>query len=99
MEIAELHLTAQERIQLAISRLPALTKADIPAEDSCPICLNPFDAILDGKTREELGEGGADPDESIGVTKLVGCGHLFCKAWCVPCHTSLFYNRLTGCLS
>ncbi|PIL36958.1 hypothetical protein GSI_00650 [Ganoderma sinense ZZ0214-1] len=77
MEIAELHLTVQERIQLAISRLPALTKADIPVEDSCPICLNPFDAILDGKTREELGEGGP---ESAGVTKLVGCGHVFCKA-------------------
>lgn len=85
MEIAELHLTVQERIQLAISRLPALTKADIPIEDSCPICLNPFDAILDGKTREELGgEGTPNFDEPAGVTKLVGCGHIFCKAWCVP---------------
>ncbi|KAI1786686.1 hypothetical protein LXA43DRAFT_1032914 [Ganoderma leucocontextum] len=81
MDIAELHLTVQERIQLAISRLPVLTKAEIPIDDSCPICLNPFDAILDGKVREELGgQGGPGSDESAGVTKLVSCGHIFCKA-------------------
>ena len=88
MEIAELHLTVQERIQLAISRLPALKKADIPIDDSCPICLNPFEAILDGKTLEEFGgEGVPDSEELVGVTKLVGCGHMFCKAWFVPHHT------------
>ena len=82
MDIAEAHLTVQERIQLAISRLPALTKEQIPVDDSCPICLNPFDAILDGKAREELeADPTPDSDDLAGVTKLVGCGHVFCKAW------------------
>ncbi|TBU48996.1 hypothetical protein BD309DRAFT_948271 [Dichomitus squalens] len=81
MDIAEAHLTVQERIQLAISRLPSLTKEQIPTDDPCPICLNPFDSILDGKTREELGGDPApDSDDLAGVTKLVGCGHIFCKA-------------------
>ncbi|KAI0751562.1 hypothetical protein C8Q80DRAFT_1157952 [Daedaleopsis nitida] len=79
-EVAELHLSVQERIQLAIDRLPALTKDDIPLDDSCPICINPFDAILDGKAREGLGEEAPQDDELAGVTKLVGCGHVFCKA-------------------
>ena len=82
-EVAELHLSVQERIQLAISRLPALSKDEIPLDDSCPICINPFEAILDGKAREGLGEESPQDDELAGVTKLVGCGHIFCKAWCV----------------
>ncbi|KAI0723108.1 hypothetical protein C8Q76DRAFT_721605 [Earliella scabrosa] len=79
-EVAELHLSVQERIQLAISRLPVLSKDEIPLDDSCPICINPFEAILDGKAREGLGEESPQDDELAGVTKLVGCGHIFCKA-------------------
>lgn len=80
-EVAELHLSVQERIQLAIQRLPVLTKDEIPQDDSCPICINTFEAIMDGKAREGLGEESPKDDELAGVTKLVGCGHIFCKAW------------------
>ena len=78
--VAELHLSMQERIRLAISRLPILTKAEIPPEDSCPICLNPFDAILEGNDQAEA-SGAPESDETAGVTKLVGCGHVFCRPW------------------
>ncbi len=83
LEVAELHLSVQERIHLAISRLPVLAKDDIPLDDSCPICINPFEAALEGKAHEGLGEAPSESDELAGVTKLVGCGHIFCRAWCV----------------
>ncbi|TFK83889.1 hypothetical protein K466DRAFT_602477 [Polyporus arcularius HHB13444] len=80
LEVAELHLSVQERIHLAISRLPVLAKDDIPLDDSCPICINPFEAALEGKAHEGLGEAPSESDELAGVTKLVGCGHIFCRA-------------------
>ncbi|CDO71385.1 hypothetical protein BN946_scf184908.g143 [Trametes cinnabarina] len=80
-ELSDLHLSVQERIELAISRLPVLTKADIPIEDSCPICLNPFDAILEPKAADGAVESPPEADELAGVTKLVACGHIFCRAW------------------
>ncbi|RPD80671.1 hypothetical protein L226DRAFT_116675 [Lentinus tigrinus ALCF2SS1-7] len=83
LDVAELHLSVQERIELAINRLPILVKEEIPLEDSCPICINPFEAVLEGKAHEGLGEaspGESDVDELAGVTKLVGCGHIFCRA-------------------
>ena len=83
LEVAELHLSVQERIQLAISRLPVLAKEEIPLDDSCPICINSFEAVLEGKVHEGLGEALLELDELAGVTKLVGCGHIFCRAWYV----------------
>ncbi|KAI9069244.1 hypothetical protein FKP32DRAFT_1587046 [Trametes sanguinea] len=79
---SDLHLPVEERIQLAISRLPTLTKDDVPIDDSCPICLNPFDAILQPKAGEATGDSEEPPelDELAGVTKLVDCGHVFCRA-------------------
>ncbi|KAI9001385.1 hypothetical protein BD414DRAFT_533131 [Trametes punicea] len=78
----DLPLPVQERIQLAISQLPLLAKEDIPLQDSCPICLNSFDAIVEGKsTTDEVGrEPPESADELAGVTKLVACGHVFCRA-------------------
>ncbi|KAI0772058.1 hypothetical protein BD413DRAFT_548014 [Trametes elegans] len=89
---AELNLTTQERIQRAISRLPVLSKAEVPQNDPCPICLNPFDTLLDGKPVE------AAPDlEShlTGVTKLVACGHIFCR----PCLVEWIRGRHGSCPS
>ena len=80
--IAELHLSVPERIERAISLLPALIKAEIPQDDSCPICLNPFDTIFEGSSLTEITEEPTPaPGEIAGVTKLVGCGHIFCKPW------------------
>ncbi|KAI0650250.1 hypothetical protein C8Q79DRAFT_942822 [Trametes meyenii] len=91
-DISELHLPVQERIPLIISRLPTLTKNEIPFEDACPICLNPFDLILEGKAAEAVGPQTPEADNGAGVTKLVACGHVFCRAclveWIKGCHGS-----------
>ncbi|KAH9900036.1 hypothetical protein C8Q73DRAFT_681852 [Cubamyces lactineus] len=80
-DISELHLPMQERVQLAISRLPILQKDEIPSEESCPICLIPFEAILENNATEGASEGEpVERDETAGVTKLVACGHIFCRA-------------------
>ncbi|KAI0368083.1 hypothetical protein BV20DRAFT_485864 [Pilatotrama ljubarskyi] len=79
-DISELHLTVQERIQLAITKLPTLSNAEIPLQESCPICLNSFDVIVEGKAIDEAGAEAPEPGELAGVTKLVACGHIFCRA-------------------
>ncbi|TFY80154.1 hypothetical protein EWM64_g3859 [Hericium alpestre] len=57
----------------AISGLPRLTLEQISnLEDSCPICLISFRAIF------EDAEGGMVGEASKGVTKVDGCGHIFC---------------------
>ncbi|KIL70102.1 hypothetical protein M378DRAFT_156158 [Amanita muscaria Koide BX008] len=64
-------LTVQERIQLAIESLPALSDAEVAslADETCPICLVPFSLLVD-----------SDPGSlRHAVTKLLGCGHVFCR--------------------
>ncbi|KAF7776690.1 hypothetical protein Agabi119p4_5083 [Agaricus bisporus var. burnettii] len=63
-------LSATDRARQFAEKLPILSKDDIPLEDHCPICLVPFLEIL-SLTRDTLD----DP----GVTKLEGCGHIFCR--------------------
>ncbi|KAJ7179203.1 hypothetical protein C8R46DRAFT_1211788 [Mycena filopes] len=59
----------QDRITAFIDSLPVVT--DVGDSDSCPICLNPFAALLD--------ESDLDPNnEECGVTKL-SCSHIFCR--------------------
>jgi hypothetical protein len=88
-----LALSEDERVRLAIQALPSLSVDLLPSmDDSCPICLLSFKTILSGERSRshsvELEPLDADaiiiggtpfPEEHLGVTKLLGCGHLFCK--------------------
>jgi hypothetical protein len=57
----------------ALANLELLTPEVIPnLDDSCPICLLTFRAVLD--SREANIPGKAD----VGVARVGGCGHLFC---------------------
>lgn len=66
-------LSPQARMEMFLLSLPALNKdsSDIALEDSCPICLIPFTSIF-------AEDCNAEP-EMAGVTKLMGCGHIFCR--------------------
>lgn len=77
----EFFLTTQERVALAISRLPTLTKNEIPLDDACPICLISLSSIYEGRSQDEGTLVGltAQPISLSGVTKLDGCGHVFCR--------------------
>jgi hypothetical protein len=73
-------LTTQDRIRLAIDKLPSLIADHVNLDDSCPICLAGFASILSDEA--ELKESGQYDEElgfEAGITKLVGCGHLFCR--------------------
>ena len=77
-------LTLGERVEHAIAALPTLSREEIPLDDACPICLQSFEAIFGGHAQEEhaTNDGppnGTDPEEHRGVTKLAGCGHVFCR--------------------
>ena len=65
-------LSPQDRIEAFLQSLPVLDKdSDLVLEDSCPICLMPFSSIF-------AEDCSAEP-EIAGVTKLAGCGHMFCR--------------------
>lgn len=67
-------------IILAIEGLPLLTPEDVPSlDDHCAICLISFRSIFEKEAEGEEGvvfEG--EGDVRRGVTKVDGCGHLFC---------------------
>lgn len=73
-------------ISLAIEGLPLLASEDLDVQsldDHCPICLISFRSIFEkeegGDGDVEGGEGeGKGGEERKGVTKVEGCGHVFC---------------------
>lgn len=71
----------QTLIEQAISGLPTLSKAEVPVDDNCGICLQNFGAIVDGEVQNEgsLELEGGETVALSGVTKLAGCGHIFCR--------------------
>lgn len=71
---SERHLALFQRVKDSLDELPVLHNSAIPKDESCAICLTPFDAILSGEIPQE-GEG----EFEGGVTEVVGCGHLFCR--------------------
>ncbi|KAF8812396.1 hypothetical protein BYT27DRAFT_7251932 [Phlegmacium glaucopus] len=65
-------MSPQDRIEMFLQSLPVLNKdSDVALEDSCPICLMPFTSIF-------AEDCSAEP-ETAGVTKLMDCGHMFCR--------------------
>jgi len=65
-------MSPRDRIEAFLQSLPVLDKdSDLVLEDSCPICLMPFTSIF-------AEDCSAEP-EIAGVTKLTGCGHMFCR--------------------
>ncbi|KAJ6614289.1 hypothetical protein B0H10DRAFT_164164 [Mycena sp. CBHHK59/15] len=61
-------LTAEDRIARLVDSLPVLSKdTGLDLDDSCPICLTSFDALL-----------AEEHNNDRGVTKL-SCGHIFCR--------------------
>lgn len=79
------YLSLSQRVEHAIAALPTLRKEEIPLDDTCPICLQSFEAIHEGRAHEDglawsnALPNGADPVELRGVTMLSGCGHVFCR--------------------
>jgi hypothetical protein len=78
-------LSPHDRITILLASLPVLEKDAIDLEEPCPICLMPFSIVLAdegdaGLTSAESNKEGKDKEEALGgVTKLMGCGHIFCR--------------------
>ena len=73
-------MTTLERIAQAIHSLPTLTEEEVSPEDSCAICLVRLTSIAKGEAQSNgtLEMCGQEVQLS-GVTKLEGCGHVFCR--------------------
>lgn len=71
----------REELGNFVRSLPYLTAADIGEEEACPICLSPLEQILHGRGKSEAPQSSQSeaPAEHVGVTKLPGCGHIFCR--------------------
>jgi len=73
-------LTPQQRIKLVLDALPVLGKDNVDIDEPCPICLMPLSAVFAEGEEILAKRGEGDEEECItGVTKLVGCGHVFCR--------------------
>ncbi|KAL0950043.1 hypothetical protein HGRIS_010051 [Hohenbuehelia grisea] len=76
-------LSPPDRARLMIRELPKLTQQDIKAsiEDNCPICLMSFSSIFAEEDHNATkGEAQRNEGLNLGVTKLEGCGHVFCRS-------------------
>ncbi|PSR75031.1 hypothetical protein PHLCEN_2v9361 [Hermanssonia centrifuga] len=72
-------LTVEQRIKRAVEKLPTLSPDHVPLQDSCPICLMTFSSIVDGSAQSEGSLAESSHVQLSGVTKLEGCGHVFCR--------------------
>jgi len=78
-------ITTQDRIRLFIDQLPTLTPKEVQPDDSCAICLTGFSSILAAATEMRASNDfDTDAEIELGITRLVGCGHLFCRKELVP---------------
>ncbi|KAF9534881.1 hypothetical protein CPB83DRAFT_843090 [Crepidotus variabilis] len=76
----------QPRIKTFLESLPELHKRDVDLEESCPICLVPFGALF-AEHEAATSTATLDPSQEFaeekrvagGITKLAGCGHIFCR--------------------
>lgn len=69
-----LFLSIPDQVKQFVRDLPILPKDQIPLEDSCLICFVPFLEILESMEDVTDEEG-----DERGITKLEGCGHIFCR--------------------
>ena len=96
-------LSPHDRIKTLLASLPVLGKDAVDLEEPCPICLMPFSSVLadeadaglnSAESNNEADEKEKDKEEALdGVTKLVGCGHIFCRReWVVLLPLFFFFN-------
>lgn len=72
-------LSVSDRVNQFTRDLPVLSKDQIPLEDNCPICLVPFLEILNTPQDSKPNSSSTSLEDDAGVTKLEGCGHIFCR--------------------
>ncbi|KAF8842287.1 hypothetical protein BDN67DRAFT_899608 [Paxillus ammoniavirescens] len=86
---SERRLALLRRAEDAVDNLPILEENIVPKDECCAICLMPFTSILSGEYSHE--HDNVDDVEG-GVTKVDGCGHIFCRKdlveWIRGCHGS-----------
>ncbi|EIN10913.1 hypothetical protein PUNSTDRAFT_142805 [Punctularia strigosozonata HHB-11173 SS5] len=84
-DAADIPLTLVEHIKDAVDNLPRLSPSEIDLADSCPICLVAFDSIVEDAGEASLFAHHSSEPAVTSVTKVEGCGHLFCtrdlKEW------------------
>jgi len=82
-------LVPHDRINTLLASLPILGKDAVDLEEPCPICLMPFSSVFadeadarlkSAESNVEMHEKEKGNDGALGgVTKLLGCGHIFCR--------------------
>jgi hypothetical protein len=79
-------LSTADRARQFAQELPTLSQDQVPLDDYCPICLVPFLEIL---------SPARDTQDDPGVTKIEGCGHIFCRRESVVPVTVVCIKSLT----
>ncbi|TFK55472.1 hypothetical protein OE88DRAFT_1651796 [Heliocybe sulcata] len=82
LSFADVCLGPYERARAMVGKLPDLKRDTVPLDECCPICLLNFGSFYEEQAIAVTEAKEADIEEGAagkGVTKLVGCGHLFCR--------------------
>jgi hypothetical protein len=75
----DIPLSLAEQLKDAVDNLPHLDPSEISLDESCPICLLTFKSIVgDPEERLLLNHKSSELVVS-GITKIEGCGHIFCR--------------------
>jgi len=74
-------LSPHDQIKILLASLPVLRKDAVDLEEPCPICLMPFSSVFADEAHAGLNPAESKKEEEAlgGVTKLVACGHIFCR--------------------
>ncbi|KAG9073840.1 hypothetical protein FS749_014639 [Ceratobasidium sp. UAMH 11750] len=75
-----------------IRKLPRLEEKDVAPDDTCAICQETLLAVIAAEEMASVMESPGLAEEDMGVVKLPGCGHYFCRkdiaTWVYSSHST-----------
>ncbi|KAG8749113.1 hypothetical protein FRC12_013564 [Ceratobasidium sp. 428] len=91
-ELLELSQGSKNERQDFIRKLPRLEEKDVAPDDTCAICQETLLAVIAAEEMASVMESPGLAEEDMGVVKLPGCGHHFCRkdiaTWVYSSHST-----------
>ncbi|KAG8749268.1 hypothetical protein FRC12_013491 [Ceratobasidium sp. 428] len=78
-ELLELSQGSKNERRDFIRKLPRLEEKDVAPDDTCAICQETLLAVIAAEEMASVMESPGLAEEDMGVVKLPGCGHHFCR--------------------
>ncbi|QRV90798.1 hypothetical protein RhiJN_18816 [Ceratobasidium sp. AG-Ba] len=90
--LLELDSSSKDERRDFIRKLPRLEEKDVAPDDTCAICQETLLAVIAAEEMASVMESPGLAEEDMGVVKLPGCGHHFCRkdiaTWVYSSHST-----------